>query len=86
MKTRSVALLSVCAAFLIGAFPAAAQIRITGAISGTVTDADDAVVTGAAVLLNDQGTGITNKTVSGLIHLASCQTMQRCAEIGGTVV
>jgi carboxypeptidase family protein len=46
------------------AAPAAAQIRITGAISGTVTDAQDAVIPGATVQLTDERTGITRDTVT----------------------
>src|SRR5438067_13664527 len=34
-----------------------AQVRITGAIAGTVIDASDAVVPGARVQLIDEGTG-----------------------------
>ena len=66
MKTRSVVLSFLCA-FLVGAgaIPAAAQVRITGAISGTVTDAQNAVVPGATVQLKDEGTGIAKDTVTG---------------------
>src|SRR2546425_10933678 len=43
---------------------ASAQIRIAGAIAGTVTDSSDAVVPGAAVQLVDEGTGIAKETVT----------------------
>ena len=52
MKIRRVLLL--VARSCLGA-PAAAQVRITGAINGTVTDASDAVVPGALVQLKDEG-------------------------------
>ena len=48
----------------IGPIPATAQVRITGAISGLVTDPSDAVVPGATVQLKDEGTGITQQTVT----------------------
>lgn len=43
---------------------ASAQVRIAGAISGTVTDSADLVVPGARVVLKDDGTGIEKETVS----------------------
>jgi hypothetical protein len=46
------------------ATPAAAQIRITGSIEGTVADAAAAVVPGATVQLKDEGTGTTRDTVT----------------------
>ncbi|HJR61218.1 MAG TPA: TonB-dependent receptor [Vicinamibacterales bacterium] len=61
MKTRSVAILLVLTAF---AAPAAAQIRITGSIAGTVTDTADGVVPGATVLLKDEATGRTRDAVT----------------------
>ena len=41
-----------------------AQLRIVGAISGTVQDPSGAVVPGAGVVLKDEGTGIKKETVS----------------------
>jgi hypothetical protein len=43
---------------------AAAQVRITGAVSGIVTDPSDALVPGATVQLLDESTGITQDTVT----------------------
>src|SRR5882762_3140142 len=43
---------------------AEAQIRIAGAIAGTVADSSDAVVPGAAVQLVDELTGIGKETVT----------------------
>ena len=63
MKTRTVVLLALVLT-LATASPSAAQIRITGAISGTVTDTDDAVVPGATVHLKDEGTGRSKDTVT----------------------
>jgi hypothetical protein len=54
----------VCATFVALAGSSTAQVRITGAISGTVTDSSDAVIPGATVQLKDEGTGITKETVS----------------------
>jgi len=42
-----------------------AQVRITGAIAGTVIDASDAVVPGARVQLIDEGTGVAKETTTG---------------------
>jgi carboxypeptidase family protein len=53
-----------CAALLAAAIPARAQVRITGAISGTVMDASEAVVPGATVVLKDEGTGVTRETTT----------------------
>ena len=64
MKTCSVVLLTLAAALGPGASPALAQIRITGSISGTVTDAADAVIPGATVHLKDDTTGRTKDTVT----------------------
>jgi hypothetical protein len=44
--------------------PASAQVRITGGISGTVTDQSDSVIPGATVQLKDEGTGIVKETVT----------------------
>lgn len=43
---------------------ALAQVRIVGAISGTVKDATGALVPNAKVVLKDEGTGITKETTS----------------------
>jgi hypothetical protein len=53
-----------CAALLLATLPAPAQVRITGAVSGTVTDISEAVVPGATVVLKDEGTGITKETIT----------------------
>ncbi|OFW10625.1 MAG: hypothetical protein A3H96_01375 [Acidobacteria bacterium RIFCSPLOWO2_02_FULL_67_36] len=54
----------LCAA-LLAATPAAwAQVRITGAIAGTVKDSSGAVVPGAAVVLKDEGTNATQEAVT----------------------
>jgi hypothetical protein len=45
-------------------FAAAAQVRIVGAISGTVKDPAGAVVPGAKVVLKDEGTGISKEASS----------------------
>ena len=51
-------------AVLLTAAAASAQVRITGAITGLVTDPSNAVVPGATVQLTDEGTGITQETVT----------------------
>lgn len=61
MKTCRVAVLLVLTAL---AAPAAAQIRITGSIAGTVIDGADAVIPGATVQLKDEATGRTQDTVT----------------------
>jgi hypothetical protein len=43
---------------------AGAQIRIAGAVAGTITDSSDAVVPGASVQLVDEGTGISKEMVT----------------------
>jgi hypothetical protein len=63
MKTCSVVLLALCAS-LLGTAPAAAQVSVTGTITGTVADATDAVIPGAAVQLKDEGTGIVKEAVT----------------------
>jgi hypothetical protein len=63
MKTCSVVLIALGLA-LTAAFPAVAQVRITGEIAGTVTDTTDAVVPGASVQLKDEGTGIVKQGVT----------------------
>src|SRR5207249_941317 len=57
-------LFAIALALLATAPRADAQIRIVGAIAGTVTDSSDAVVPGAAVQLVDEGTGITKEAVT----------------------
>ena len=45
-------------------FPLEAQIRIAGAVSGTITDPTGAVVPNASVTLKDEGTGIAKQTTA----------------------
>lgn len=66
MKTRCIVTLIVLAAVTC-ASPVLAQIRITGAISGTVTDAANGVIPGATVQLKDEATGATKDTVTNEI-------------------
>jgi Carboxypeptidase regulatory-like domain len=63
MRTVRIGLLA-CAAHLASVAATTAQVRITGAISGTVTDTSDAIVPGATVVLKDEGTGATRDTVT----------------------
>src|SRR5690242_6775953 len=59
--------LARCVAAIIlslAATPASAQLRIVGAIAGTVTDNGDLVVPGARVLLKDEGTGAEKETIT----------------------
>jgi hypothetical protein len=63
MKIRSVLTLLACAVLFI-ASAASAQVSVTGAINGTVTDTTDAVVPGATVQLKDEGTGVTKDAVT----------------------
>ena len=85
MSNVRVSLLA-CAALLATVTSTSAQVRITGGIAGTVTDTSEAVIPGAAVVLKDEGTGVTRETVtmcrmsvrlnaefSVLFHLASCR-------------
>ena len=80
MKIRSLILLLACT-ILGAASNAAAQVSVTGAINGTVTDSSDAVVPGASVQLKDEGTGITKDTVTNVsgsfefrdLHIGSYQ-------------
>jgi hypothetical protein len=65
MKTRSVVPL-VLFVLLLAPLPATAQVSVTGAINGTVTDASDAVVPGATVQLKDEGTGVTKDAVTNM--------------------
>ena len=51
-------LLLACAAIIVCASSSLhAQVRIVGAITGSVTDNSDAVIPGARVQLRDEGTG-----------------------------
>ena len=61
---RSRAVLLLLAAATLVPLAAGAQVRITGAITGLVTDPSDAVIPGATVQLIDEGTGITKETVT----------------------
>lgn len=63
MRTVRIGLL-VCAALVAWSLPATAQVRIVGAISGSVTDASDLVVPGARVVLKDEATGAEKETVT----------------------
>lgn len=63
MNKLSIVLLFV-SAWLAGPGPADAQVRITGAITGTVTDSSGLVVPGASALLKDERTGIGKQTVT----------------------
>src|SRR4051812_28964583 len=54
----------IALAGLLAARPAHAQVRITGAITGTVSDNSGAVVPGATVQLVDEGTRQTKDTVT----------------------
>ena len=62
MKHVCVGLL-LCAA-LSTTSTASAQVSITGAIAGTVTDSTDSVLPGATVLLRDEGTDVKKQTVT----------------------
>jgi len=57
-------LIVILVAPLTSAPAALAQIRIAGAIAGTVTDSSDAVVPGAAVQMVDELTAIGKDTVT----------------------
>ena len=62
---KGIRLIAVLALGLLVVAPRAdAQVRITGGISGTVTDPSDAVIPGATVQLTDEGTGITRDTIT----------------------
>src|SRR4029079_805541 len=63
-NVRSRAVLLLLAAVLGAPFAAGAQVRITGAITGLVTDPSDAVIPGATVQLTDEGTGATKEAVT----------------------
>ncbi len=55
---------AMCAAFVLLAAGAHAQVRIAGAISGTVTDSTGAAVPGAKVQSKDSGTGNVHEVMS----------------------
>lgn len=61
---RHFALVGVVAGYVLSPSPALAQLRIVGAISGTVEDPTGAVVANAKVILKDVKTGITKETTS----------------------
>ena len=63
-NVRSRAVLLLLAAALCAPLAAGAQVRITGAITGLVTDPSDAVIPGATVQLTDEGTGATKEAVT----------------------
>src|SRR5438093_1071017 len=63
-STPSACFILIVLVLFAGASRAEAQIRIVGAIAGTVTDTSDAVVPGAAVQLVDELTGIAKETVT----------------------
>ena len=63
MKIRNVIVMLVCA-MLCAASTATAQVGVNGAIQGTVTDSQDAVIPGAAVQLKGESTGLTKETVT----------------------
>ena len=54
----------VAASLLLISAPGYAQVSITGAVAGTVTDSSDAVLPGVTVVLRDEGTGIQKTTVT----------------------
>ena len=54
----------LCASLAPGGRVASAQVRIVGAISGTVTDSSDAAVPNARIVLRDSGTGNLKETTS----------------------
>jgi hypothetical protein len=62
MNNASVGLLLL--AFVLTAAPAASQVRIVGAVTGTVTDAADLVVPGASIELRDERTGLRKTTTT----------------------
>lgn len=62
---RSITLLIVAGLLTLAAAPSAvAQVRITGGITGIVTDPSEAVIPGTTVQLKDEGTGQTRETVT----------------------
>src|SRR5512136_505982 len=61
-RLLTLALSLVSLAFI--TLPLAAQIRIAGAVSGTITDPTGAVVPNATVTLKDEGTGIEKQTTA----------------------
>ena len=63
-SARLLAVVSLTLATVLCPAAASAQVRIAGAISGTVTDTADLVVPGARVVLKDEGTGIEKETTT----------------------
>jgi Carboxypeptidase regulatory-like domain len=64
MKTPGTILL-VCAAIIVAASSSTrAQVRIVGAIAGSVTDNSDSVIPGARVQCRDEGTGVEKETTT----------------------
>src|SRR5436190_2392994 len=55
----------LAATLLLSSHMAAAQLRVVGAVSGTVQDSGHAAVPGAQVVLNDVKTGITKEATTG---------------------
>jgi hypothetical protein len=64
LRKRLVVCLPLLSLSLALALPAGAQVRITGSITGVVTDAQNAVIPGAAVVLKDEQTGVQRETVT----------------------
>ena len=64
MKNGSIALFLTCGALLFAPAAGSAQVRIAGAITGTVTDSTSLVVPGAAVQLRDELTGVLKRATS----------------------
>src|SRR5215471_6084740 len=62
--SRLTSILLVLGALVLGAQSVDAQLRIVGAISGTVQDPTGAVVPKAKVVLKDTKTGLTKETIS----------------------
>jgi hypothetical protein len=64
IENRLLKLVLLLASVALCALPLPAQVRIAGAISGTITDPTGAVVPRAKVVLKDEGTGITKETTA----------------------
>src|SRR5881296_324209 len=64
MKTRPIAMFFACCGLLLGPAAAPAQVRIAGAIAGTVADGTGLVVPGAEVQLKDELTGTQKRVTS----------------------
>src|SRR5215472_16424916 len=63
-ENRLLKLVLLLASVALCALPLPAQVRIAGAISGTITDPTGAVVPRAKVVLKDEGTAITKETTA----------------------